>query len=82
MARPDVAHAALTAPYFHNGSVPNFKEAVRVMAKTQLNKVLTDAEVTSIVAFLDSLTGQFPELKMPRLPPTPNRTVLSPAATQ
>ena len=41
------------------------------MAKTQLNKSLSDAEVVDIVAFLESLSGEFPQQTMPRLPPTP-----------
>lgn len=68
-------NVALTAPYFHNGSVANLDEAVRVMAKTQLDKTLSDAEVTDIVAFLNSLTGDFPTQKMPRLPQTPNTSL-------
>lgn len=66
----------VTAPYFHNGSVKDLDEAVRVMAKTQLDKTLTDSQVRDIVAFLDSLTGKFPHITMPRLPETPNTTVL------
>ncbi len=61
-------NVALTAPYFHNGSVKTLDEAVRVMAKTQLNKDLPANEVNDIVAFLEGLTGKFPEQKMPRLP--------------
>jgi len=60
-----------TAPYMHNGSVKTMPEAVMVMAKTQLDKDLTAEQVTDIVAFLDGLTGEFPEQIMPRLPPTP-----------
>lgn len=60
-----------TAPYMHNGSVKSLDEAVRVMAKTQLNKELDEQQVTDIVAFMESLTGEFPEQTMPRLPPTP-----------
>ena len=60
-----------TAPYFHNGSVKSLDEAVRVMAKTQLNKELSDDEVNDIVAFLGALDGPFPRQTMPRLPPTP-----------
>jgi len=60
-----------TAPYMHNGSVKTIHEAVKVMAKTQLNIELEDNQVTDIVAFLESLTGEFPEQIMPRLPPTP-----------
>lgn len=66
----------VTAPYFHNGSVKNLDEAVRVMAKTQLDKTLTEGQVQEMVAFLDSLTGEFPHITMPRLPETPNTTLL------
>ncbi|MBX9765759.1 MAG: c-type cytochrome, partial [Bdellovibrionales bacterium] len=69
-------NVALTSPYFHNGSVKNLDEAVRVMAKTQLNKSLSEEEVKAIVAFLNSLTGTFPKMTMPRLPPTPGTNVL------
>ncbi len=60
-----------TAPYMHNGSVKSMDAAVKVMAKTQLNKDLEDQTVADIVAFLEGLTGEFPEQTMPRLPPTP-----------
>lgn len=63
-------NVALTAPYFHNGSVWTLDEAVRVMAKTQLNQNLSDAQVADIVAFLETLTGEFPQQTMPILPPT------------
>jgi len=59
-----------TAPYFHNGSVNDLSEAVALMAKTQLNKDLSDKEVKDIVAFLSALTGEYPEITMPRLPAT------------
>ena len=66
----------VTAPYFHNGSVRTLDEAVRVMARLQLNKTLTGGQVQDIVAFLDSLTGTFPQITLPRLPETPNSTLL------
>ncbi len=65
---PTLRNVALTAPYFHNGAVKTLDEAVKVMAKTQLNKDLNKDEVKKIAAFLHSLTGKFPEQKMPRLP--------------
>ncbi len=68
---PTLRNLVYTAPYFHNGAVKTLDEAVRVMAKTQLNKALTDEQVKNIVAFLQSLTGEFPQQIMPRLPPTP-----------
>lgn len=67
---PGLRNVALTAPYFHNGSVQTLDEAVRVMAKTQLNKALSEKDVADIVAFLGSLSGEFPKIDMPRLPAT------------
>ena len=73
---PTLRNVALTAPYFHNGAVKTLDEAVRVMAKAQLSKDLTEQQVTDIVAFLNSLTGEFPQIAMPRLPATPNSSVV------
>jgi cytochrome c peroxidase len=49
-----------TGPYFHDGSVATLMEAVRVMAKVQLDKELDAQQIQSIVAFLTSLTGEVP----------------------
>jgi cytochrome c peroxidase len=68
---PTLRNLTNTAPYMHNGAVKTLPEAVRVMGATQLDKTLSDAEVADIVAFLESLTGPFPQQTMPRLPPTP-----------
>jgi len=68
---PGLRNLVFTAPYFHNGQVHTIDEAVRVMASTQLNKTLTEAQVTDIAAFLETLSGPFPVQEMPRLPPTP-----------
>lgn len=65
---PSWRNVAKTAPYFHNGSVRTLDEAVRVMAKSQLNTTLTDAQTRDIVAFLNALTGEFPKQKAPKLP--------------
>jgi len=73
---PTWLNVALTAPYFHNGSAATLDEAVRVMAKTQLGKDLTDAQVADIVAFLGSLTGTFPKQEMPRLPSLEGKTIV------
>ncbi len=69
---PTWRNIAITAPYFHNGKVKTLDEAVRVMAKTQLDADLTDAQVNDIVAFLNTLTGEFPKQTMPILPATLN----------
>jgi cytochrome c peroxidase len=73
---PTLRNIAVTAPYFHNGSVATLDEAVRVMAKVQLNQDLTDVQVADIVAFLYALSGEFPEQSMPHLPPTPGRSII------
>lgn len=54
-------NVAKTYPYFHDGSVANLDEAVKIMGKVQLNKELTVEETTAIVAFLNSLTGELPK---------------------
>lgn len=71
---PTLRNIALTAPYFHNGAVKTLETAFRVMGKTQLNKDLSDAEISDIVAFLNGLTGEFPKQTMPTLPGTPGKT--------
>jgi cytochrome c peroxidase len=72
---PTWRNVALTAPYFHNGKVKTLDEAVRVMGKTQLGIDLTDEQISNIVAFLNSLTGEFPKQTLPKLPPTENFTL-------
>ncbi len=71
---PTWRNVALTAPYFHNGKVKTLDEAVRVMAKAQLDADLKDDQVNDIVAFLHALTGEFPKQSMPVLPPTMGKT--------
>lgn len=73
---PSLRNVALEAPYFHNGSVASLPTAVRIMASCQLGKSLSDKQVSDIVAFLNDLTGKFPQQTMPRLPQTPDGTIL------
>jgi len=73
---PTLRNITDTAPYFHNGKVKDLDEAVRIMAKVQLNQDLSDQQVADIVAFLGALTGEYPEIVMPRLPATPGTTLL------
>ncbi len=75
---PTLRNIAVSAPYFHNGSVVSLDEAVRVMAKTQLGKDLKNEDVTKIVAFLETLTGEYPEIKGPRLPQLRGRSLYNP----
>jgi cytochrome c peroxidase len=61
-------NVALTAPYFHDGSAATLHEAISIMGSTQLGRRFTGDEVAAIVAFLESLTGEFPLVTHPRLP--------------
>lgn len=73
---PTLRNIALTAPYFHNGKVPELSTAVKVMAKTQLDRDLNKQQVQQIVSFLNSLTGEFPAQTLPRLPGTVGTTLI------
>lgn len=66
-----------TAPYFHDGSIWDLREAVRTMGRLQLGKQLSNEEVDSIVAFLHSLEGTVPEEAL-RLPVLPTATLATP----
>ncbi|MCF8257808.1 MAG: cytochrome-c peroxidase [Flavobacteriales bacterium] len=57
---PSLRNVAKTAPYFHDGSVADLNSAVKIIAKVNLNKDLTDDEVKNIVTFLEALTGELP----------------------
>lgn len=69
---PVLRNVAMTPPYFHDGSVGSLGEAVRIMAKIQLNKDLSKDDIAKIVSFLGSLTGKMSQatLRVPVLPPS------------
>lgn len=58
---PSLRNVALTAPYFHDGSAQTLDSAVRIMARYQLGRVLSDTEAASLVSFLETLTGELPQ---------------------
>ena len=68
---PVLRNVAMTPPYFHDGSVNRLQDAVRIMAKIQLNKDLSNDDIKKIVSFLGSLTGTMSKdaLTVPILPP-------------
>jgi len=67
---PGLRNVAMTAPYFHDGSVDRLSETVRIMGKVQLGSALEDREIEGIVNFLRCLTGRIPEdaMHVPVLP--------------
>jgi len=54
---PSLRNIEKTAPYFHDGSVSDLKEAVTIMGKMQVGKDLSAQEVNDIIVFLKTLTG-------------------------
>ncbi len=62
---PSLRNIEKTAPYFHDGSAQTLEEAVRIMAKIQSAMDLNDDQISQIIDFLKTLTGEVPEdLKM------------------
>jgi cytochrome c peroxidase len=73
---PSLRNIEKTAPYFHDGSVKTLEEAVTDMANYQLGRSLAPKEVTSIITFLKTLTGDLPTeyIKEPALPKSTAKT--------
>ena len=55
---PGLRNVALTAPYFHNGSVATLDEAVDAMFKYQLGRSAPAADKELILRFLHTLSGE------------------------
>ena len=56
---PSLRNVAVTPPYFHDGSAPTLSKAVKAMGYAQLDRTLTDDQTNAIVAFLNTLTGNY-----------------------
>ena len=56
---PGLRNVALTWPYYHDGTRISLKEAVCDMGTYQVGVLLTDEEEDLIVAFLNTLTGEY-----------------------
>lgn len=67
---PTLRNIALSPPYFHTGKSWDLKQAVSVMGTSQLGVEITDAEIDKVVAFLQSLNGELPQVAIPALPPS------------
>jgi cytochrome c peroxidase len=57
---PMLRNIALTAPYFHDGSVRTLSEAVDIMARLQLSTTLAPEDIGALGAFLETLSGETP----------------------
>lgn len=56
---PSLRNVAVTAPYFHDGSVASLPETIRKMAYSQLDVAISNRDVEDINEFLNSLTGLY-----------------------
>lgn len=56
---PSLRNVALTAPYFHDGYAKTLEDAIIIMAKYQLGRPMPKDDVDAIVAFLQTLTGEY-----------------------
>ncbi|MBQ3218047.1 MAG: heme-binding domain-containing protein [Akkermansia sp.] len=64
---PNLRNVALTAPYFHTGTVNNLEEAVRIMFETQTRKAPTDELVADVTSFLQAQTGCYKGIPLDKL---------------
>jgi cytochrome c peroxidase len=73
---PGLRNITETGPWYHNGKQNILKEAISRMAEFQLGKNLTDGQVSSIIVWMKSLTGDIPTeyIKPPVLPKSTSRT--------
>ena len=61
---PSLRMVRYTAPYFHDGSRETLRDAVDAMFTFQLGREAPDEHKVDIVAFLKTLAGSHPELKV------------------
>ncbi len=59
---PTLRNIELTAPYFHDASAKTLPQAVKTMSYHNLGFELSDAQVSNIVAFMLTLTGETPAI--------------------
>ncbi len=67
---PGLRDIAKTGPYTHDGSIDDLGKVVTMMGEYQLGQTIPAENVTSIVTFLNALTGQIPTdyIAEPELP--------------
>ena len=75
---PTVRNVTTSAPYMHDGSQATLREVVEwynkgghanpYLSKDIRKLNLTEQEIDDLVAFMEALTGEFPEVEMGRLP--------------
>lgn len=59
---PSLRNVALTAPYMHDGRAETLEAAVNIMTQYQLGYPMDKEDLHRIVDFLNTLTGELPEI--------------------
>lgn len=54
---PSLKNIAMTAPYFHDGSVATLERAIQMMGRHQLGIELADDDIAAIAAWMRAMTG-------------------------
>jgi cytochrome c peroxidase len=54
---PGLRNVEMTYPYFHDGSIASLDSTIAIMAKSQMDRTFSEAEIRDIVAFLHTMTG-------------------------
>ncbi|MDD1825371.1 cytochrome B6 [Photobacterium sp. ZSDE20] len=55
-------NVAITAPYFHDGQTATLEEAIKIMGESQLGKTFEEQTISDIKVFLETLTGNRPQM--------------------
>lgn len=71
---PTLRNGERTYPYCHNGEAAALTDAEDLMVRLQLGREFSQDENAKIVAFLKTLTGQQPQIALPILPPSTDKT--------
>ena len=73
---PSLRNIVETGPYFHDGSIADISEAVRIMGYHQLAVTLDENQISDVVAFLGSLSGAVDAayIAVPELPESTSDT--------
>ena len=59
---PSLRNVSLTSPYMHDGRAKTLTDAVDIMTEHQLGRFMEPNEISNIVEFLKSLTGEIPAI--------------------
>ena len=66
---PSLRNVTLNSPYFHNGTVPKLKDAIKEMSRIQLSITdIEESELEDLIAFFKSLEGRKPDITLPKIP--------------